>query len=449
MALPRLDRDRASLVGLVLLVAVGLAIAFPGSGHPVLATVVWLGCLAAVALSNPRGILSFEGLYLLWLGLFHLGLVVPIALGVDAEPFPEWLLGRDVSRALGMFTAGALAFTAGVLVVAPRRAAVVDEAATLPPHGPLFAVGLAVAAIGAAIFWAGVVQAGLLSGAYTDYWERALTGDVRLFAFGFMLLPIGVVVAAVGATPRQMAYLALGYAIVVGPVFVNGFRGPALVHAATLFTVWMRKDSRTAMRVALATAVALFVISPAFRASRSLGTSFAAAASEARPLDGVMEAGGSLRPLLVTLERVEAGDEPLWMGRSYEMALDRVVPNVGSKPRSSDGILTPSSWATMHEDLWAWERGGGVGFSAIAEPFLNFGRAGVVLFFLLLGAALSIGDRALSGNHYRAAIAAATFGFVLWTVRNDAIAVLRAGTFAALVVLAAWMVASVRRRRPV
>lgn len=138
------------------------------------------------------------------------------------------------------------------------------------------------------------------------------------------------------------------------------------------------------------------------------------------------------------------------MGRSYWMAVKRVIPNVALRWRARpETELTPSAWATRLTDRWTFEHGGGVGFSGVAEPYLNFATAGVVVFFLLLGYAIHRFDAWLGNDPFRGAIGAATFGFVLWSVRNDVMELFRALALASATVLAAWVVARLEHRRPV
>jgi len=47
--------------------------------------------------------------------------------------------------------------------------------------------------------------------------------------------------------------------------------------------------------------------------------------------------------------------------------------------------MAPADWITYRLNRWKFDNGQGVGFSAVAEPYLNFGTAGVVLFFVFLG----------------------------------------------------------------
>jgi hypothetical protein len=402
-----------------------------------------------LARSQANGLLSPASIYLVLLGMFHLGMVVPVEAGLAVlEAPPWWMASPHVKTAIGVFTTAAVAFTLGARAgssAAPR----VEGAGALPPHRELFRVGAAVATVGAGLLWTGAVQLGVLSSGYNTYFERALSQDVRLFGFGFMLFPIGLLIAAVGATRREMVPLGIAVAVVLGPLFLAGFRGPTIVQAAALLAVWARKDRAIARRVALGVVAAAVLLVPAVRVSRDLGQGLAPGFRTLDPIQVLLETGGSLYPLVVTADRLESGKEEPWMGRSYAMAVGRVLPNVALR-RSTPGArtLTPSAWATMHADPWAFDHGGGIGFSGVAEPYLNFGTAGVVVFFLLLGLLTRVWERSLGGSPFRAAIGAASFGFLLWTVRNDAMELFRAMAFASATVLAAWFAVRARVRRP-
>lgn len=423
---------------IALLVLFGVNAVAPGVGGPLPVALIWVACLVLLATSNPRGLLSMEALYLLLLGLFHLGLIVPVALGVEADPRPEWLDSPYVSMALGLFTSATLSFTLGVRLGPSQEE---EGEGILPPRSSLYWVGSLAALVGAGLLWVGILQLGILGGAYGDYWEQALSADVRFFGFGLMLFPMGLVIAAVGSTPRQMLALGLALALVTGPLFAGGFRGPLIVQAAALVVVWMRKDPRMARGLAVLGTVGLLVVVPGVRLARNLDTTLSEALRTARPLDFVLEAGGSLYPLVATCELSRT--EPFWMGRSYWMAARMIVPNIAlsSTPgRQEKRSLTPSAWVTKHMSPWEYEHGGGLGFSGVAEPYLNFGSWGVVVFFLLAGYMVRTCDRWLTGNQFRAAVVAAVFGFMLWTVRNEMLVVFRTVAYASLIVAAAWVV---------
>ncbi len=104
----------------------------------------------------------------------------------------------------------------------------------------------------------------------------------------------------------------------------------------------------------------------------------------------------------------------------------RVIPNIGLS--RSGGIWRDTIRAAarpvghLHRSApWTYAAFGGLGFSAIAEPYLNFGVTGVVVYFLGLGLALGRLDLVLAHAPARRTLALAALVFMplLLTVRND------------------------------
>ena len=82
------------------------------------------------------------------------------------------------------------------------------------------------------------------------------------------------------------------------------------------------------------------------------------------------------------LQRVPA-ESQYRLGRSYVQASLRVVPNLGLTTASTewnDPELPPNHWITYLVAPWTYAAYGGIGFSAVAEPYLNFGVAGIGLY---------------------------------------------------------------------
>jgi oligosaccharide repeat unit polymerase len=365
-------------------------------------------------------------------------LVLPAALGLTAGAPPTWIRSPHVDTALWLFSIATVAFTLGARLRAPSAAARQDAAPATPSDPHVFWVGGAIALLGATLLWIGVVQLGIMTTTYWGFFQRSATEDVRFFGFGLMLFPIGLLAAAGGATPRRMPALGALLLVTLGPLFWQGFRGPFIVNAAAFLAVLMAKKPRVARPVAAAALAAAMILAPAIRQVRDRGDEVRV--QKVDPLEFLLEAGGSLYPLVVTAERVESGFEPLWLGRSYAKALGRIVPNVSRRPDRDPREMRPSVWVTMKANRWTYEHGGGIGFSGVAEPYLNFGIAGVVLFFLLLGFLIDQSDRWLVTGPFRAAFAAACYGFILWTARNDAMEVFRALVLAGGTVIAARLI---------
>ena len=73
--------------------------------------------LTYVVATNPRGLWSFSGTYLLTFWLFHFGLVAVVGLTVDSEPLVQtrrWMLGPFATQAAMMACVGVLSLGAGV-----------------------------------------------------------------------------------------------------------------------------------------------------------------------------------------------------------------------------------------------------------------------------------------------------------------------------------------------
>jgi hypothetical protein len=395
---------------------------------------VWLASLIFVVRElRPSGLLSFPATYLLLLGMFHLGLVVPLAFGVRPRLDEEWLHSASMSKSLLLVALASACFALGVAAGRTGR----GEGS--PPRSPglappLVRGGLAWAAVGAIMFAMGSASLGVLRMSYDDYWTAIEVNDPRAFGTGLMFLVSGGLVAAAGASSRAMAALAAGLAIALAPIFAQGFRGIPLVTGLSFMVVWYMKNPRVATRVALIGLAFVTVAVPVIRISReAVVAPTSTPLSQVNPFEFFTEAGGSLRPLVETVHAIDMGGERLWMGRSYVLAAARVVPNVSLRWEGSvdaEADLTPDQWVSRRADDWK------LGFSGVAEPYLNFGIAGVVLYFLALGFLLVRADALAGRSPYWCAVIASTQAALLWTVRNDVMALIRTAAWSAAVVLA-------------
>jgi hypothetical protein len=141
----------------------------------------------------------------------------------------------------------------------------------------------------------------------------------------------------------------------------------------------------------------------------------------ATPIAFLTEAGYSLRPLVETVSLIDQRATDWWLGASYVEAFGRVFPNLGDKHRSTADAepAAPAHWLMSKVASWHWRRGMAFGFSAVAEPYLNFGVPGVILVFMAIGYALAMSDEYLRRGPFLAAFILCSFGSLLWTTRND------------------------------
>jgi len=285
----------------------------------------------------------------------------------------------------------------------------------------------------------------------------ALT-DSRLLQTGlFWLLPASLLIALAGARRGLETRLVLtccGGALVA--LLAVGNRGSGITFAAAALIVWTYTRGSVSLRTAGVAGLSLLFLLPTVAAVRRLPRNavrledLTAAAAEATPLQALAETGASLRPLVETLRLVPA-EVPYRLGRSYLSAALRLVPNAGIDRSEQEGAdpadLPPNHWITYTVAPWTYASFGGLGFSGIAEPYLNFGVLGVAIYFLGLGLCFGRAERALASGAPRrtVALAAVVFMPLLLTVRNDFHNFVRPAVWGVCVVLLIERIHGVRR----
>ncbi len=475
---PRRRTVRArAYAALLALVAIACATTLLAGGWPpvglaaALAVVMVAVCAGFNLLAVQVPVSSPSILFMAALTVFHLGLVVPWCLGWLAGPLwlestaPQW-----VARALLCVTLAFVSLEIGLLAGWRRLG-------TRPPGSlvPLLRVrrvpsafhiaGVAVASSAILAAFVNVCTIGLERFLGTSYgYELYASTDSRFVQTGlYWLLPTGTLIALAGARAGAETVRALVAA--AGTVLLLlwlGDRGGAVSFASGALVVWTYTRGALPLRRAVVAALSLLFLLSTVGAVRMLprnGVTLAGiqqAAIDASPLGELAEMGATLRPLVDTLRLVPA-EAPYRLGSSYLGAARRVVPNVGLLPVDTDWSdpteLPPNHWITYAVEPWTWAAFGGLGFSAVAEPYLNFGVPGIVGYFLLLGFCLGRLDLVLAGGAPRRtlALAAVVFMPLLLTVRNDYSNFVRPAVWSVCIVLLIEWVYGVRvapRRAP-
>jgi len=408
-------------------------------------------CLVVLRIPLLSAPLTYLGVF----GFFHLGLVVPWALGISVLPTPAWIVSYRLTPALRLVGLAVWCFQIGVTVAAARA----GGPDAFPPgkryrNGILCHCGFAIVVLGLLFFGRGLQSFGLeefVEADYTETYRLAAWHDPRFFATGLILAPVGFYLAVAAAPWRWLTPVLCLLAGWAGLVFFLGFRGHALAPLLVAALVLRQRGldlPRWFWAVCLAGLLAVIPAARSWRdlplAERSVSDAFAAV----RPLAAAEEMGGSLEPLVHTLRLLQT--EPYRLGQTYWQAAKRVLPNVAREWRGDAYIpleeLSPTHWVTRQAAPWKHQNFGGIGFSAVAEPYMNFGSGGVAVYFLLLGFVLLRADAFAAGRPTRLALLAAILGPLLWTVRGSFDSFFRPAVWGVLCVLAARIVADSLRQ---
>ncbi|MGO9371448.1 MAG: O-antigen polysaccharide polymerase Wzy [Syntrophobacteraceae bacterium] len=397
-----------------------------------LAASIWIAGITCLALRAENGLFSLPVGYLLVLGVFHLGMIIPLLMGFRVDLANPWPLSPSVSKSLSLcgtafafYSTAALSYKyrsgeARQLIMSHRFLGINPN---ISVHFLLIG-GLILGVVGACFLGIGISNLNLFQVSYGDSYMARMDADPRLFGTGYLFVLMGMVISGAAASQRQIKWIAMISILVFAPLFLYGFRGHLIVYFMALLSIWHRKDPRLARKVGYIALIAVVLLAPAVRALRdSREITFADAIKNTNPLDFITEAGGSLRPLFETVNEIDYYKNPYWYGASYLTGITRIIPNLRidwERPNSLDTVA-PSAWIMERVDPYLFAMGGGIGFSGIAEPFLNFGPFGVVLFFGLAGYLLMKYERASNSriNPYYFAVLMCAYASLLWTCRND------------------------------
>jgi len=395
------------------------------------------GTLLLMSLASSRYALGLEFttgpmLYLVLLGLFHLGLVVPWALRIYNVAQIPWFRPHGMAHALTLIIYSILSFQFGLFLAFSMH----RQARSFKKEGldesnledtKVFAAGCLLFLAATIMFVADLMQldpVGYYRMTYSEIVTRQLESAPRFFGSGMTISFIGLYLAAAGASRRQFQMALLATGLWVSMLFYTGFRGPALIAGLIVYVVGLKKRVRFPGWFPWAAAAFLLVAVPVESVVREEPLnerSFVRSLSGINILDAPAEMGSSIRPLIETVDLIGPGQYR--HGGTYLQGLKGILPNLSPRwrPGTQESVddLPPSYWITAVVEPWVYKNYGGLGFSAVAEPYMNFGTPGVVIFFLLLAFLLIQLERISIRSSHALAGWALILGSLLYTTRND------------------------------
>jgi oligosaccharide repeat unit polymerase len=300
-----------------------------------------------------------------------------------------------------------------------------------------------------------VVVGGYLALYQSDASKGIAAGPQVMGAF---LVPAAMfLLAGAGGRRREKvtaATVICGYTLI--QLFL-GARSAAIMPGCAFAWLWDRLERRLKRRWVISAVLLAMVVSAVSRDTRdltgadrfSLKTFVGSYTSLENPLvSTVSEMGGSMAVMAYTYILVPSS-RPFDNGVDYAYALLTVVPNLFWPVHPTISHGTASDWLVWTVDPAAASRQIGLGYSCIAEAYLNFGWTGIITIMTLVGfCAGKLGLAGREADRGRLALAAAFTAFALKFPRDESASLIRAfAWYSLLPYLSASLVSTLSARR--
>ncbi|MBM3187141.1 MAG: O-antigen polysaccharide polymerase Wzy [Chloroflexi bacterium] len=362
--------------------------------------------------------LSATVIYAAVFWLFHYGLVLPVGLDPGLldwfRPWDvAWVEAPETQKAALLSLLFLACFFLGACLAGRRSTRRLRKG---PPVPAIVLAGWICLLGGVAIYGQAVAQYGIgvFRMSYGDFaWIQ------NPFTYGIYLASLGLMLQIAGGRPlrRVLITAAILWLPLILSVMLTGERNSPMVSLVVLVVVMARRGFRPSLALLLAGAIGLLALISVVRAARMGGlletfaSDGALVRESALPVRGVMELGFSLRPVYVVIEALQEPAEDYRYGATYVYSLYRRLMRTLGEP------LPDVSQDPYILNEWV-QRAGPIGFSTVAEAYINGGTAGVVLFSLAWGYFLRLLERK-AGSACGLAVLAVVMIPMTLQIRND------------------------------
>jgi oligosaccharide repeat unit polymerase len=247
----------------------------------------------------------------------------------------------------------------------------------------------------------GALQIAKAGGYGSVYEQQAVTGiAAAAYTIADFIFPgVFLVIAGGNRKPKLRIFAVIYLLFYTCAKLMIGTRGAAVMPLLAMLWLWdsvVRPLPRTLLGVVAA--VMLLVVFPVVGATRNevAGVDLFSIEFLSKTLTGmdnplvasISEMGFSATTIAWTMELVPTV-RPFDLGMSFLVSILTLIPNVFSSGRhpalTMSGYDIPDYWLVEVIDPDFASKGGGLGFSFIAEAYLNFGWFGIVLLLGIIG----------------------------------------------------------------
>lgn len=245
----------------------------------------------------------------------------------------------------------------------------------------------------------------VLNVGYFGLYQREVLTNVdnwRSLLAQFMLPGVFLLAATSDRRPALRRVSLILIAIYALAYLFMGYRGAAGASLAAYGWIWHSRIRKLPLYPTLAVGmVVVFLVFPMIRLHRSMRgedrlnwSSFAGTLEnyDNPAAASLTEMGGTLATTAYTMDLVPS-DRDFEFGKGYFFAALTVLPNIfGTTRHPSVERGTASAWLVRTVSYEHAASGGGLGYSFVAEAYLNFGWLGPPLVMILLGYALAAAE---------------------------------------------------------
>ena len=362
----------------------------------------------------PKGIWSLSYIFFAAFALFHGGLMYVMAVGMltDADiiyVINQWYHNQQTNEAIYLTNFTMLIYAITVIMMA-KPAPPADDSADISLLRRFHHIGGLILVFATGLFFLVVVATGAMK-SYTAYLTLVRENPLITNIFVYLYMLIGIAIVFVSASYRKgFGYL---YFLVFASwglfAFKMGLRGevmfPSAVAGAMLGRRMIPIRTPQLFVLMLAVLVAIVVVKNA-RLSGDYSK-----IDNMNPLNAVAEMGGSLRTVQEVIKWREQGFELLY-GASYWAPFERQIAlflPIDRPPAKKDPRLL---------NVVVQEKVGPIGFSPVAEVYLNFGSGGIILLGSVLGIFFAYADKIRSTVRIDVLIGVATIPLFVM-IRNS------------------------------
>lgn len=405
------------------------------SGQPI-TTIAIASCvvtfLILIRVIRSFGLVSSPAVYVTLFAFFHFGTVF----GIYVFGFPVPLTGARylansglaIAVILSMF--GLMGFVAGTEFYSVRGLRSRPTDSSLPPRfravvgrdRDIFNLAIVLLALAAAAYIFVGLQSGVLIAGKPALVAARATGGTQYNLFGVISDLVGVIsFIAVAYAPRRYFFWVAAVPVLLDfPIFISGQRGKLIVMVAALAIIAKKKGIRIPTPLAIAAIPAgMFIASLMRQLTKSAGNF-----GSTWFLNSLYEMGQQINVVMLTMQAIQTHLTDYWFGTSYLWGLWLIIPNVGGLrdlfPQADPGI-----WITQLYGYSTTIGQFGLGFSSVAEGYLNFGWPGAFLFLGLIGFFLARFERIGAYSPKALAVYGAALGGIFFAIRGDFAAVFR------------------------